>query len=140
MELSWRALWGLQWEQGNLWVQTPWHKVSQCERVQLCMGHPSIPDVYGVYIHPRCVILGCRAPTLLGAKEAKGCWRAWPGPEGVGRKAWEELEGEWDPMANGAGAGKDEPLVIQFTRYPPREGGAPKAAPSTAGRCWQQEP
>lgn len=82
--------------------------------------------VHGAHVHPACVVLGCRATTLLGAGGGKGCWRAWPGGEGVGRAPWKELGGEWDPMVDGAGAVKDDaPLVIQFTKYLSREAGAP---------------
>lgn len=56
----------------------------RCPSVRGCI----CASVCGAHIHPRCVIPGCRASTLLGAEQpGLSCWRAWPEAKGMDRGA-----------------------------------------------------
>lgn len=43
--------------------------------------------MHEAHVHPRCVVLGHRATTLLGAGATKGGRKPWPGGEGAGGAA-----------------------------------------------------
>jgi len=75
---------------------------------------------------PGCVVLGHEVTTLLGAGGGKGAGEPRPGGEEAGGAAWQELGGERDPRAEGAGATEgDAPLVTPLI---PQLAGSPQGS------------